>query len=160
MILDLANVLLIIVLLFVLYFDAKQRAIHIILPLLIFGLSIVINYASHNLEFLNIVHNTLFLGINMFGLMLYFSLKNKRLFNPIDTVIGLGDIVFLVAITPLFQLKTYILFFIAGLLFSLVIHITTQWFKKVQTIPLAGYLSLFLVIAIVIKNGFNINMTF
>ncbi len=160
MILDLEYILLITTLLFVLYFDVRKRKIHVILPILIFCFAIFINYTSNDLQLINILFNVGFLIINILGLTLYFSLKTKALFNPIDRAIGLGDIVFFVAITPLFEFKTFVLFFIAGLLFSLFLHLILLLFKKMKTIPLAGYLSLFLAISIVVQNVFNIKTPF
>ncbi|GAA3591031.1 general secretion pathway protein [Flavivirga amylovorans] len=159
MLLNLGYILLIIALLLVLYFDMKKRMIHIILPILIFCFSMLINYVSTNLKLIDTIYNIGFLLINILGVILYFSLKTKALINPIDRFIGLGDIVFFIAITPLFKLETFIPFFIIGLLFSLLLYVIVLLFKKMKTIPLAGYLSLYLVINILIKNVFNINMS-
>jgi len=159
MVLNIAYFFLIGTLFFVLYYDIKKRTIHFILPLLIFFLATLINYMSISLRLSDIVYNISFVLINIFGVTLYFSLKAKALVNPVNDSIGLGDIVFFIAITPLFNLKTFILFFIIGLLFSLLIHGIALLFKKAKTIPLAGYLSLFLVISLLMKNVFNINIT-
>ncbi|WP_169668979.1 hypothetical protein [Flavivirga algicola] len=108
---------------------------------------------------MDIIYNFVFLLINISGLTLYFSIKEKVFVNPIDRFIGLGDIVFFIAITPLFKLETFIPFFIVGLLFSLLLYAIILLFKKIKTIPLAGYLALYLVINIVIQNVFNINIS-
>ncbi|TGV01059.1 hypothetical protein [Flavivirga rizhaonensis] len=158
MILNLEYILLVIALLFVLYFDTKKRTIHVILPVLIFCFSALINYTSSDLRLADIIYNIGFLLINIFGLILYFSLKAKKFVNPIDHLIGLGDILFFIAITPLFKLEIFIPFFIVGLLFSLLLYGTILLLKKIKTIPLAGYLALYLVINIVIQNVFNINL--
>jgi len=104
------------------------------------------------------VYNMAFVAINMIGIVLYFSIKSKQLINPIDNVIGLGDVIFFIVITPLFSLKPFILFFIIGLLFSLITHLIYSAFKKSENIPLAGYLSIFLVVHLVVKNVFKVNM--
>ena len=158
MALKIAYVFLIGVLLFVLYYDVKQRMIHVILPVLIFGIATLINYFSINLTLSSIIYNMGFILVNILGLTLYFSLKAKGFINPIDNSIGLGDVVFFFAITPLFNFKAFILFFISGLFFSLLVYTITLMFKNVKTIPLAGYLSLFLVMSLIIKNVFKINI--
>ncbi len=99
-----------------------------------------------------------FVVINIIGVTLYFSFKNKSFVNPVDSMIGLGDILFFVAITPLFNLKSYILFFIVGMLFSLVIHIIVNAFKKQKTVPLAGYLALFLIGTVFFERVLNLNL--
>jgi hypothetical protein len=148
------------VLLLVFFQDLKSRTIHLALPIAIFLLSLFINYLSLDMSFDVISYNVVFILINVIGLSIYFSFKNKVLVNPIDTYIGLGDIIFFLALTPLLHFKPFILFFVIGLFFSLLIHFVFLLFKPVQTIPLAGYLSLFLIINIAAKSFFKINMLF
>lgn len=154
------SLLLAAVLVVVLYQDVKKRTIHVALPILLFLIAIMINFVSSDLDFYNTLLNIAFVLINILGLTLYFSFKNKAVINPIDTFIGLGDIAFFIAITPLFNLKPFILYFILGLFFSLIAHGVFSIFKKSGTIPLAGYLALFLMINIVVVNVFKINILF
>ncbi|MEW4923118.1 prepilin peptidase [Algibacter sp. 2305UL17-15] len=151
---------LIVILGFVFFQDFRKRTIHVALPIILFLLALVINYKSTDLRLNCVAYNMAFVLMNIIGLVLYFSLKNRKFINPIDTYIGLGDIVFFLAITPLFNFKPFILFFILGLLFSLLLHLGFVLFKQVKTIPLAGYLSLFLTINIVAKYLFNVNLLF
>lgn len=102
-------------------------------------------------------YNICFLVINIFGLILYYSLKNKSFVNPIDSFIGFGDILFFLAITPLFNFKPFILFFIIGLIFSLMLFGVLNAFKKTETVPLAGYFAIFLIGNLFLKNVLNIN---
>lgn len=141
----------------VLFQDIKDRSIHVILPICILVLCLLVNYNSTNLSLKDIFYNIVFIGINTLGLIIYFSIKTKSFVNPIDQFIGLGDIVFFIAITPLFNLKDFMLFFIVGLIFSLMVHSICILYKSTKTIPLAGYLSLFLAFNILITNIFKIN---
>ena len=152
--------LMVAILLFLVYQDFKTRTIHVILPILVFITAIIINQFSVDLSYTVILQNTLFILINIIALVGYFSFKNKRIVNPVDVQIGLGDIVFFLAITPLFNLKTFILFFIASLFFSLITHTLFTLFKKVETIPLAGYMSLFLIGNFIVKYALKINLHF
>ncbi len=149
---------LVILLCFVLFYDVKQRSIHAILPVLIFITSVSINIFSEDLLSIYIVYNLGFLSLNIIGLWLYFSVKKGKLSNPIDKEIGLGDILMFVAITPLYNLKTFALIFSSGLVFSLVLYFIVTLFKQIETIPLAGYLALFLVLIILIESIFNIKI--
>jgi hypothetical protein len=157
--LQLCFVILCLSLFIIIWQDFKQRAIHFSLPILVFLLSLVINYLKEYLDFLDIVKNIGFVAVNILGLVLYFSFKNRKLINPIDSMIGLGDILFFVAITPLFILKDYILFFILGMGFSLILHLIINSFKKQINVPLAGYLALFLVGVVFFENILNLNLT-
>ncbi|MEO1032267.1 MAG: prepilin peptidase, partial [Bacteroidota bacterium] len=138
--------------------DFTYRAIHISLPLLLLIVALAANYLDFKLNFAHMLYNVLFIAINVLGLFLYFSIKEKRLYNPIDTMLGLGDILFFLAIAPLFSLQTFIVFFISGLIFSLVIHLISNLFKRIETIPLAGYLSVFLGLNICLKEFFKIEI--
>lgn len=154
------TLILTVILVFVFLQDFRSRTIHVVLPIVLFLLALVINYNSIDLELITIIYNISFILINIAGLFLYFSFKNKKFINPIDSYLGLGDVVFFIAITPLFNLKPFILFFILGLLFSLLLHFGIMFFKKVKTIPLAGYLSLFLILNIATKSILKINLFF
>ena len=131
--------------------DFKHRAVHAFLIIGIAMISILINYLEPFLNLYEMCKSIAFLGITSIGFMMYQTIKNKQLENPIDTAIGLGDILFLIAITPLFQIHHYILFFIVGLLLSVILFVTTQKLRKQATIPLAGYLAIFLIVCFGLK---------
>ena len=160
MALNTLTVLLVAMLLLVAFQDLKNRTIHVALPTMILGLALTINFQSKELNFKGACINVIFVLINMVGLVVYYSLKNKTVVNPIDTYIGLGDIVFFLAVTPLFTLKPFILFFVLGSVFSLILHKVLLVFKEVKTIPLAGCLALFLVINIALKDLINVDFLF
>ncbi len=149
-----------VVLLFVFFQDLKNRSIHIILPILIFVLGLLINYMSLDLSFEVVLYNAIFIVINIVGIVVYFSIKNKAMTNPIDKSIGMGDISFFIAIVPLFNFRSFILFFISGLVFSLMAHGIYSLFEKNATIPLAGYLSLFLILVLGAKHILKIDLAF
>ena len=138
--------------------DLKYRVIHFLLPLTICIISLGINYYSNELSIIMFAKNIGFISINVLGLVLYYSIREKKIINPINSMIGLGDVLFFLAIAPLFDLKSYILFFIVGMIFSLVIHLFVNTIKKQKTVPLAGYLAIMLVVFLGLKYGFNLNI--
>ena len=144
MMLFIAYICLLAILLAIAIQDVKYRVIHIGLLLLLFIIALTINYIDPYLNIMQVVYNNAFIAINILGLFLYFSFKEKQFSNPVDSKLGLGDILFFIAITPLLDLRLYIAFFICGLIFSLAIHLISNIFRKVETIPLAGYLSIFM----------------
>lgn len=147
---------LILVLTIVIYQDVRKRTIHAFLPCMLLIISCVLNFNSKELNFYDTLYNILFVAINILGVILYFSIKRKNFVNPIDKQIGLGDVVFFIAMAPLFNLQHFMLFFIFGLLFSLITHGIFLVFKDTKTIPLAGYLALFLIINVAGKSLLNI----
>lgn len=147
--------ILIVVLAIIVFQDLKYREVHVLVLAAIFLVACGINYFETYLGIRDIAYNIAFIAINILGVMAYMSIKEKTFFNPIDKAIGLGDIVFFIAITPLFQTRKFILFFTLGLICSLLIFVATKKIRKHDTIPLAGYLSLVLLACIGLK-AFNI----
>jgi hypothetical protein len=80
------------------------------------------------------------------------SMKSKKFLNPFQHYFGLGDLLFYTAITPLFLLRNYILFFILSLLFAILMQFGLKKFIKEETVPLAGFSALFLIIMILKDN--------
>jgi hypothetical protein len=142
-------------LLIIAYQDFKFRAVNwIVFPLLAL-LSIIFNLLSLNtlLELCkNSMINLIFITVQFLLLYLYFILKIKKII-PLTEKIGLGDLLFLCAVSFLFSPVNFIFFYIFSLITSLCIYgITSLIFKKNNpfsgAIPLAGLQSLFLFIFI------------
>lgn len=157
MVIEYLVIFLISLLVFLTYQDIKTRRIHVVLPICIFITGFIINTFSDELFYKYVFQNLIFVVVNIVFLLGYYSLKKRKIFNPIDTEIGLGDIIFFLAITPLFELKSYISFFIISLLVSLIIHSISTVFSKSKTIPLAGYMSIFLGVYLISNYFLNIN---
>lgn len=133
--------------------DWKYRRIHIVLPILIFSLSIILISLKSIVLIKIIILNIVFFLITLSILMIYMSVKSKKFLNPFQHYFGLGDLLFYVAISPLFLLKNYILFFILSLLFAILMQFGLKKIIKEKTVPLAGFSSLFLFI-ILLKDSF------
>ncbi len=127
--------------------DSKMRHIHVSLPVLVFASAYFLtNYLQNNFKLIGV--NVLFFSITIALLTLYMSLKNKTFLNPFQNYFGLGDLLFYIAITPLFLLYNYVLFFITSLLFAIVMQfVLRKWIKK-DSVPLAGLSALLLLLII------------
>lgn len=79
-------------------------------------------------------------GVLLFG---WFSWRNRRWTNIVDSSIGLGDILFLVCMAAAFSTLNFIAAFVAGLLISLIVFALARFFRPQlrKEIPLAGMLS-------------------
>lgn len=126
--------------------DIKYRYVHVIFLILVFVSSILlIGNLSFDLIIEKILYNAFFFLLVFFVLFVYMSLKNKKTISPFKNYFGLGDFILYLAISPLFYLKNYIIFFIFSMLWALIIHgLATFYYKKETTIPLAGYTALLL----------------
>lgn len=133
---------LITLLLFIFFQDVKSRGVYWFLFPILMAIAFASAWQSLTADWLL---NIGFLILMMAMLTLYVSLKEKKAINITKGYFSWGDILFLLAVTPLFSLHAYILFFTAGTILSLLIHLVVMFFRKQETIPYAGYMSLVLV---------------
>jgi len=135
------------------YQDLKHRAISWwTLPLLAITLGLE-SYSKNDLSVLytNIGINLCVLVIQFLVVWIYFSFKNKKITNIFHAYIGIGDVLFLVAITPFFNPIHFLAFEIIGLIFVLLGSLfyglrKENWEFK---IPLAGIFALLLIITVI-----------
>ena len=124
--------------------DIKSREFHVILvPLLVIS-NVLISYLSLPQDsFINvIVENSLFIGLTLIGTYLVFVVREGSFELP-SSKIGLGDILILITLIPLFVPLLFKLVFLSiasvGLLLGVAYKIFTQ--KEEVKIPLAGLLA-------------------
>lgn len=117
------------------YQDLKMRAIWWFLPLVLFaGLALTFRE-----PFAVIAVNVAFLAGLIAALTVYVRLRFGS-WNLFKEYFGMGDALFLAAVSPLLQTTCFIWFFTAGTLCSLLIHLAVIRFRDQSTIPFAGYL--------------------
>ncbi len=122
------------------YQDVRFRGIHwLIFPLILAG-TITLNWNSLNLT--TLIYNTGFLVFLLLGLTLYLSLKEQRLVNITKGYFATGDILFLIAMIPLFTFQWFVIFFTFGTIIALLFHLVAMMIKPQKTIPYAGYMAL------------------
>ena len=136
-------------LLAVFFQDWKYRRIHVGLPLAIFLFSLYVIQHENKILFKIIVYNLVFFLLTLSILILYMSLKTKKFLNPFQNYFGLGDLLFYVAIAPLFLLQNYILFFIFSMIFAIGLQLGLKKIIRENTVPLAGFSALLLLILII-----------
>ena len=145
-----AQIIFILNLLILIYQDIKNRKIF-------FGLSISFPFVFlvaqkdfiFNKSYLfDVLFNVSFIIFQLVIVSIYFFFKEKKIFNPIDSKLGLGDIIFLFSTTFIFSRINFILFIISGLLFSIILFLLCKFIQKriSQTIPLVGFMSIYLII--------------
>lgn len=131
--------------------DIKSRQIHIGWPIIVFfgGGYLLMEKLSWNRSIEVVAYNWGFLFLTFFFLVVYMSFKNRAFQNPFKNYFGLGDLLFYLAVSPLFVLQNYILFFILSMIFSITVFFVVKKNVKKDSIPLAGYASLLLLILII-----------
>jgi len=139
----------------IVYQDFKSRSFYwIILPIL-FGLITILGIDQGNslMEFLmNSLANFCILLFQFIVITVFYSIKEKQFTNVIDKYLGLGDILLLIAICGITNTVNFILVYTLSLilvLIAVIIHSTyvTKFSNrpKVNTIPLAGGISLIMI---------------
>jgi hypothetical protein len=132
------------VLLFICYQDFKQREISWwTLPL-----ALCFYFMNEPLEISETISSSLFnIGFVLFNLIMisiYFSVKNSKLVNVINTYLGIGDLLFFLVCCFIFNVPNFLLFFISSLFISVIISLLFISKKEQSTIPLAGIMSFYL----------------
>ena len=69
----------------------------------------------------------------------------------LNTSFGLGDILFLYAFALGFPTLTFTVLFTAAMVFSLLAFVILQYFRKSETVPLAGFLGIFLIVLFLLQ---------
>lgn len=135
--------------------DWKYRRIHIVLPIMIFLISLYTTQINTSISFEIVSYNSLFFLTTLSFLVIFMSVKNKHFLNPFQNYFGLGDLLFYIAISPLFQLKNYILFFIMSMIFAIVLQLGLKKIIKDNTIPLAGFSAILIMVIIIVDLIFD-----
>jgi hypothetical protein len=134
----------ILLLLITAYQDFKDRAISWFLIPLLAGLGLAKAYFDGLFLGFDYLASGVYLTLIIGLVYLYFAFKNKSFqIDFTNNLLGIGDILFFIAMIPFFSFELYILLFVLGLIFSLIAHLIFNKIFPSPTIPLAGWLSLF-----------------
>ena len=143
------------VLLLVAIQDFKYRAVYwIAFPVLSILLFLDRSFKQETMTILqNTLFNLSFVLLQLLIVTVWFSLKNKKWINLIKGFLGLGDILFLIGIACYLSFASFIVFYIASLLFVLIIWLIWSNLKKASSnqVPLAG-LQAILFLAVIVSS--------
>ena len=135
-------------LLLVLYQDTKARLVYWFLFPVIGICSGVLLYKSMFFELFKttVIINLAFVS---FLILVVYSYSKLKLKTSIAQTFGLGDALLFFALAFTFSSVSFLVLFVFGLVFSLVLHLFLKNRSEHKNVPLAGYLSLFFSIAYV-----------
>lgn len=144
------EILLFIVLGIIVFQDMKFRAISwVLIPALCVLLFVKSSLAFETENLLsNVIINCSFVIVQLVLLTIYISFKNSKMTNIINTYLGIGDILFFIAISIAFSPLNYILFYVLSLTFTMFFFVAYKTVKKnaSQEIPLAGSMAAMLIL--------------
>ena len=147
--------ILIAILLVLVYQDFKSRAISWFLIPLLLIVGVINALMTINIEEFTIFSgvNLLLVLVNLLGVTLIISLKERKIKNIINTYLGLGDVLFFIVLTTLFSPINFVVFFIGSIFLITLIYGGVILFRKQQNtlIPLAGAMSLVLIAVLLVQ---------
>ena len=122
--------------------DFKSREVHLFwfFILLLSASFLYLEKTIWQVFFISSLINLTIIIIISFITFLYIKFKLKMNFNQ---AFGWGDLLFFIAASFTFATYSFLMVFVIGLLFSLLMHIIVKRFQTTQSVPLAGYMSLF-----------------
>lgn len=153
------KIILIVIFGIILWQDCKERLVYWFLyPLVgILGFSIQLFYTDIYLALINSFINLCFILTVLLILWVYTKLIMKQ--DLVNKGIGIGDLLFFVFLSFCFSIISFFIFFVCSLLFSLLLYFMLKRKKpELESIPLAGLMSLFF--AVVYFSTFFINSSF
>jgi hypothetical protein len=141
-------VITLVLLLTILIQDVVSRSIWWFLPPLLFGA--IVWWRFDSILWISIAFNIAFIVLLMTLLTGYIRLRWGKLQHPFKEHFGWGDLLFILAITPLLPFPHFVYYFTAGTFLTLIIHLIATAFRKQATIPYAGYFSLVTLIYLIL----------
>lgn len=125
--------------------DLRYRYVSIWVLLLFGVLLLATSWLEHGFEAicLRMLFNVCLLLLLYIGIRLYVRLRYGAKEKPFHKHIGWGDAWFLVALTPAFDLRSYVWFLILSLSVTVLVFMAYQWTaKRTHTIPLVSALGI------------------
>ena len=124
------------------YQDLKERQVYwFLFPLFsICSAALFYNSTLPELFYVAVGMNVSFILILLLIVFLYSKIKLNSSFNE---AIGLGDVLMFIGLVFSFSTVSFLVIFVCSLVFSLTVHLIIKRYSKLQSVPLAGYISLF-----------------
>lgn len=137
------------------YQDFKERAVFWFLFPLLGILLGALQFAQVSSPFFytSIVTNAVLITLILVLLYLYARFVSKERF--LDHSLGLGDILFFYALGIGFPPISFSLLFASSVLFSLLVYLILKKRLSMETVPLAGFMALYLIVVIGYSMWFN-----
>ncbi len=140
------KIILISIFILILYQDIKDRKVFWFLFPMVAILSGILSFKNIYEDYflITISTNMIFVAFLIAFVFMYSKYKLKA---QLSETFGLGDLLLFIALAFTFASVSFIVLFVFGLVFSLLLYLLLKNRSKHKTVPLAGYMSLFFAIA-------------
>lgn len=141
-------------------FRSRTIAWWLLPPLLISLFLIGLTQTSIGIIFKHAAFNIAFIALQLFLLMLYFSIRERRFIRLIDTHIGLGDVLLLSCLCMGFSPMNFIVVLLCSLLLSLLATLAWRVIRPQTSplIPLAGLLAIPIIVLVTFSSFSSLNL--
>ncbi len=126
------------------YQDIKERSVYWFLFPIVACAAGYLYYSSTFFE-LFWRTSTVNLGIIALIFLVLQTYTKFKLKTDLKEVFGLGDALLFIGLCIAFPIASFIIFFVFSLFFSLILHFVLKNKMKVESVPLAGYMSVFFI---------------
>jgi hypothetical protein len=126
---------------FIFYQDLRYRSIHWLTVVTLFVA--LIGFQWPMFYAMDVLYNLGFIAFLLGGLFFYLKIRKQGKINMFKEYFGLGDVLFLIAISPLIAFPWFVYFFTSGTIFTLLCFGIVSLIKRNPFIPYAGYFSLY-----------------
>ena len=149
------DILTVLLLLVIIVQDFRYREISwVLLPLLFltFGSKAVLSQSLLEAGIMSL-KNLGFLAIQFLALFTFYFIKERKSVSLINYKIGLGDVLFFIAICPAFSLLNFLFYYLIGIFSTLAGYLIFRLFNKSSSseVPLAGCLSFIMMLFIFLQ---------
>ena len=139
------------VLLLVFVQDMRSRSVHWVLFPILMASFIAMRFMQHQLLtaiWQPVLVNILFLVFQLLVVSAYFSLIQRKLVNITHSILGWGDILFLLSVAFYLSVINFLFFYVASLIVIVLIWFSWQLISKQKGkhVPLAGLQALLFVL--------------
>ena len=86
----------------------------------------------------NMAYNIFLLFYLGIGIAIYLWFRNRRFTNPFEHYLGLGDLLFVLALTPLFGLTEFLIFLLASMIGGLVWWLVSGRYGTIPLVSIMG----------------------
>lgn len=137
--------------------DFKYRAVSWVVFLALFLLVFITALQQNPIGYVaeQFVFNSVFILVQLVLLSIYFSIKNQKATNIINTYLGLGDILFFLILAAFFPFLNFVFVYVLSLFAIATAYLFYRIIKKnaATQIPLAGGMALSVIFLLILKNS-------
>jgi len=117
-----------------------------------------LNQSDYGQLYRNILINAGFVTFQLAMVTVYYTLKNKKFTNIFKKHIGIGDLLFLMLITPAFSPGNFIVFIMLSNFITLLSAFIFILFRELKQIPLAGAMASILFFVLIVSLFFDFDL--